>query len=137
MNDFHDCIVLFDGVCNLCNGTVNLLLDLDTSRKLKFASLQSEYAKKLVQSTGAEKLAADTDSILFWKDGEFFSKSDAVLKIAGLLGWPWKLLRIGYLFPRILRDLAYDFVARNRYRWFGKSETCRVPTPELKGRILE
>ncbi|EPG66670.1 thiol-disulfide oxidoreductase DCC family protein [Leptospira wolffii] len=129
-------IVLFDGVCNLCNGTVNLLLDLDRKRVLRFASLQSEYAKKLVSDNGLESQVEAVDSILVWDGKGLFSKSDAVLRITGYLGWPWKIFRLGIILPGRIRDSLYDFIAKNRYKWFGKTEACRMPTPELKERIL-
>lgn len=136
MAEFTEPIVLFDGVCNLCNGAVNVLLDLDKRKRLKFASLQSEYAKKLIQFHGLEQKIQGIDSILFWDGKEIYTKSNAILEISGLLGGFWKILRVTYLIPKLIRDLFYDLIAKNRYKLFGKRESCRMPTPELKERIL-
>ncbi|TGJ99630.1 thiol-disulfide oxidoreductase DCC family protein [Leptospira semungkisensis] len=129
-------ILLFDGVCNLCNGTVNLLLDLDTKRRLKYASLQSEFARNLILEHHLEEETRGIDSILFWDGARIYSKSNAVLKIASSLGGIWRIFGLGYLVPGWIRNKIYDLVAKNRYRWFGRQEACRMPTPELKDRIL-
>ncbi|PKA15532.1 thiol-disulfide oxidoreductase DCC family protein [Leptospira haakeii] len=136
MSEFKDPIVLFDGVCNLCNGAVNVLLDLDKGKKLKFASLQSEYAKKLIQSKTLEEKIRGIDSILFWDGKEIHIKSNAIIEICDKLGGFWKILKLSYILPRPIRNLLYDLIAKNRYRLFGKRESCRMPTPELKERIL-
>ncbi|GBF38637.1 thiol-disulfide oxidoreductase DCC family protein [Leptospira johnsonii] len=136
MTEFTEPIVLFDGVCNLCNGAVNVLLDLDKRKILKFASLQSEYAKKLIQSRGLEEKIQGIDSILFWDGAEIHIKSNAILEICGKLGGFWKILKLSYIIPRPIRDILYDLIAKNRYKLFGKRESCRMPTPELKERIL-
>lgn len=136
MSEFTDPIVLFDGVCNLCNGAVNVLLDLDKHKRLKFASLQSEYAKKLIQSNALEEKIRGIDSILFWDGKEIHIKSNAIIEICGELGGLWKILKLSYIIPRPIRNILYDLIAKNRYRLFGKRESCRMPTPELKERIL-
>ncbi|PJZ75485.1 thiol-disulfide oxidoreductase DCC family protein [Leptospira neocaledonica] len=136
MAEFTDPIVLFDGVCNLCNGAVNVLLDLDKHKRLKFASLQSEYAKNLIRSRGLEQKIQGIDSILFWDGAEIHIKSNAIIEICSKLGGFWKILKLCYLVPGPIRDILYDIIARNRYRLFGKRESCRMPTPELKERIL-
>ncbi|TGK36574.1 thiol-disulfide oxidoreductase DCC family protein [Leptospira andrefontaineae] len=136
MSEFKDPIVLFDGVCNLCNGAVNVLLDLDKHKRLKFASLQSEYAKKLIQSKTLEEKIRGIDSILFWDGKEIHIKSNAIIEICDKLGGFWKILKLSYIIPRPIRNILYDLIAKNRYRLFGKRESCRMPTPELKERIL-
>ncbi|PJZ47789.1 thiol-disulfide oxidoreductase DCC family protein [Leptospira saintgironsiae] len=136
MSEFTDPIVLFDGVCNLCNGAVNVLLDLDKHKRLKFASLQSEYAENLIQVQTLEEKIRGIDSILFWDGKEIHIKSNAIIEICGKLGGFWKILKLSYMIPRPIRDLLYDLIAKNRYRLFGKRESCRMPTPELKERIL-
>ncbi|MGJ4748270.1 thiol-disulfide oxidoreductase DCC family protein [Leptospira sp. SA-E8] len=136
MSEFTEPIVLFDGVCNLCNGAVNVLLDLDKHKRLKFASLQSEYAKNLIQSKTLEEKIQGIDSILFWDGKEIHIKSNAILEICGKLGSFWKILKLGYIIPRPIRNILYDLIAKNRYKLFGKREACRMPTPELKERIL-
>lgn len=136
MPEYTDPIVLFDGVCNLCNGAVNVLLDLDKHKRLKFASLQSEYAKNLIQSKTLEENIRGIDSILFWDGREIHIKSNAIIEICDKLGGFWKILKLSYIIPRPIRNILYDLIAKNRYRLFGKRESCRMPSPELKERIL-
>ncbi|TGL64076.1 thiol-disulfide oxidoreductase DCC family protein [Leptospira sarikeiensis] len=136
MREYSEPIVLFDGVCNLCNGAVNTLLDLDRKKRLKFASLQSEYAKKLIEDRNLEEQIRGIDSILFWDGQKIHIKSNAVLEIADHLGGFWKISKLAYIIPRPIRNLFYDLIAKNRYRLFGKREFCRMPTSELKDRIL-
>ena len=128
-------IVFFDGVCQLCNRSVNFLIKQDQKSVLKFASLQSTYAQKVVPKAllNHEKL----DSIIVYSDGEFYDQSTAVLKLCKILGGFYTVFLIGYLLPRFIRDGLYSFIANNRYRWFGKTEQCRVPTAELKERFLD
>jgi len=124
-------LILFDGVCNLCNGFVNFIIDRDKKKEFKFASLQSAYAQKLLKDR-----PNDLDSVVFYDSESFFEKSDAVFKIAEVLpGYRW--LRILKVIPKGIRDFVYNFVAKNRYKLFGQRETCRIPTPDLKGRFLE
>ena len=127
-------IVLFDGVCNLCNGSVQLILKRDPEARFRFASLQSEAGQKIQAEHGLDPGALS--SILLLEDGRLFRESDAALRIARHLPGAWKLLGVFKAVPRPIRDGVYRFIARNRYRWFGKSETCWLPTPELKGRFL-
>jgi predicted DCC family thiol-disulfide oxidoreductase YuxK len=127
-------IILFDGVCNLCDGAVNFIIDRDEKNIFRFASLQSEAGKEWLQKTGLAHTGID--SIVLIKDGRAFVKSEAALEIARHLKGGWPLLRVFKILPKSLRDSAYDLIARNRYRWFGKQEQCRVPTPELKERFL-
>ena len=127
-------VILFDGVCNLCNGSVNFVIDRDPEGIFRFGSLQSNQAAPLLARYGLEDSALD--SIVLIEDGRVYRKSDAVLRIARRLPGAWPLLYGAMAVPRVLRDAVYDWVARNRYRWFGRSDTCRVPTPELKARFL-
>ena len=128
-------IVFFDGVCQLCNRSVNFLIKQDQKSVLKFASLQSAYAQNVVPKTllNHEKL----DSIIVYTDGKFYDRSTAVLKLCKILGGLFTVFLIGYLLPRFIRDGLYTFIANNRYRWFGKIDQCRVPTSELKKRFLD
>ena len=127
-------IVFFDGVCNICNRSVNFVIKQDSKRILKFASLQSDYAKNMLPP---ELLKHETfDSMIFSDGKNFYTKSTAVLEICKALGGVFHVLRIGYLIPRFIRDAIYIFIANNRYRWFGKKDHCMVPTPELKERFL-
>lgn len=129
-------VVLFDGVCNLCNASVNFVLDRDPEGRFHFAALQSEAARALLAAHGREPPKAEPDSIVLIENGVVYERSTAGLRIARHLRGPVKLLYAFIVFPRVVRDVVYRFIARNRYRWFGKSDVCRVPTPELKARFL-
>ena len=128
-------VLFFDGVCNLCNGAVQFVIRHDKRGNVRFASLQS--------SAGAEA-AADVrwqfgrvpDSIILFDEGQYFTESDAALRVARHLDGAWAGLRWLKIFPRGLRDFVYRLMARNRYRWFGKKDACMIPTPELKSRFL-
>ena len=127
-------LVLFDGVCNLCNRSVQTILRHDRHARFRFASLQSPLGEKLRDDLGIDR--EKVDSVILVEGDRWYKESDAALRIAHGLGGPWKLFGILRLIPRPLRDAAYRLIARNRYRWFGKTETCWVPTPELRGRFL-
>jgi predicted DCC family thiol-disulfide oxidoreductase YuxK len=129
-------IVLFDGVCNLCHGAVQFIIDRDPKGRFHFASLQSERGQALLREHGVAPTAGDPDTIYLIEDGRLFDRSTAALRIARQLSFPWWLGAAGLVLPRVLRDVAYRFVARNRYRWFGRTNECRVPTPELRARML-
>lgn len=127
-------IVLFDGVCNLCNGSVQFILRRDPAGKFRFASLQSDLGQRLLTERGLDPEALDSVVVV---DGDrFYRESDAALRIARDLKGAWKALTVFRLIPRPLRDWLYRLIARNRYSWFGKAETCWLPTPELRGRFL-
>jgi len=127
-------VVLFDGVCNLCHGTVRFLLEHDKNARLRFASLQSDVGRALLARYGLDADALDT--IVFVDAAGAHQRSDAALRIVHLLGPPWSWLRVLAALPRPLRDATYDFVARNRYRWFGKKDACPMPRPEWSARFL-
>ncbi len=129
-------IVLFDGVCNLCNGAVHFMIDHDPKERLRFASIQSDAGKELLLRHGIPVPERDPDSIVLIAGTRAYDGSGAALRIASKLGFPWSLLAVFLVVPWFVRDIVYYLIARNRYRWFGKSETCRVPTPELKRRFL-
>lgn len=128
-------MVLFDGVCNLCNTTVQKLIKIDQDHILKFASLQSDFGQKILKEFNFDQ--QEFDSIIYLSNGKIFMRSDAVLKIASDLGGLWSVLRIFKIIPAKFRNSVYDWVANNRYRWFGKKESCWVPTPELQARFLK
>lgn len=130
-------VVLFDGVCNLCNASVNFMIDRDRDARLKFASLQSEAARALLRARGAAVPEGDPESILLVEGARVWERSDAVLRLSRHLPAPWRWSVVFLAVPRALRDVVYRWIARNRYRWFGRSEVCRVPTPELRGRFLK
>ncbi len=127
-------ILLFDGVCNLCSSSVQFVIERDPEAKVRFASLQSEFASR----TFAElNIPGDyLDSIVLLEQGKVYYKSAAALRLCRYLNGGWPLLRVLLIVPGPLRDVVYDWVARNRYRWFGKKETCWVPTPELRQRFI-
>ncbi len=129
-------IVLFDGVCNLCHGAVQFILDRDPEGRFHFASLQSERGQALLREHGVTPTTGDPDTIYLLDEGRLFDRSTAALRIARRLTFPWWLGAAGLVVPRFVRDVAYRFVARNRYRWFGRTESCRIPTPELRARML-
>ncbi len=126
-------IVFFDGVCNLCNGALNWLIDHDPHNHLHFAPLQGETFRVLKNN---ETLSDDLSTIVFWSEGRFFTHSEAVLRTCAALGGVWRLARVGLIIPAFLRDILYRFIARNRYRWFGKRDACRLPTPALTAKFL-
>ena len=127
--------VFFDGVCNLCNRSVNFLISKDKKEVLKFASLQSDYAQNTIPKELLNR--ENLDTIIVYSDGQFYDRSNAVLKLCKVLGGGFYVVLIGYLIPRFVRDGLYRFIANNRYHWFGKQFQCRVPSPELKDRFLE
>lgn len=127
-------IVLFDGVCNLCNHSVHFIIDRDPHQQFRFASLQSDHGRQLLEHHGLP--AEQLDSIVLIEAGRAYLRSSAALRIARRLKWPWKIFYLGVVIPRPIRDAIYRWIAANRYRWFGKEETCRIPTPELRSRFL-
>jgi predicted DCC family thiol-disulfide oxidoreductase YuxK len=129
-------VILFDGVCNLCNGTVQFVVDRDPGEYFRFAALQSEAAARLLDARGHPPIVGDPDSIVLVEGERVYTHSDAALRIATKLSGAWKLFAVFLVVPRVVRDVVYRFIARNRYRWFGRSETCRVPTPALRARFL-
>lgn len=128
-------IVFFDGVCNLCNSSILFIIKRDRKNRFLFASLQSEYAKEHLPS----ELSIDSQKpSIILKDGDSIRiKSSAVLTIAKSLSGLWFLLYAFMIVPRFIRDSVYDFIASNRYRWFGKKDQCMIPTPELKSRFVD
>lgn len=128
-------ILFFDGHCNLCSGAVQWFLARDKKGVLRFASLQSDLAQRLLPPAGVdpEKL----DSLALYHDGKAYTHSTGALRAGKLLGGVYPAVSgFGLLFPRFVRDGVYDFIARHRYRWFGRSEECWLPTPEYKARFV-
>ena len=127
-------IVLFDGVCNLCNGAVDFIIRYDREANFMFASLQSDAGQQLLKHYG---LPTDHyESMVLLKQGKIYQRSNAALEIAGELGGGWSLFKIFKPLPVSLRNAVYNFIAKNRYRFFGQSETCRLPTPAERARFL-
>lgn len=127
-------VILFDGVCNFCNSSVRFVIKRDPQKRFQFASLQSTYAQNLLR----EKIdhPEQVDSIVLVQNGEAHTKSTAALKIARQLGGLWPLFSSFLIIPRFIRDAVYDFIARNRYQWFGKKEACPMPPPGIQDRFI-
>ncbi|MGO4911963.1 MULTISPECIES: thiol-disulfide oxidoreductase DCC family protein [unclassified Leeuwenhoekiella] len=128
-------IILFDGVCNLCNGAINFIIKQDSKAVFKFASLQSETGMRLLKKHKIDP--QKTDSIILVEEDKVSVKSTAALRISRFLDKGYPLLYGFMIIPGFIRNYVYDFIARNRYKWFGKKESCMIPTPELKSRFLE
>lgn len=127
-------ILFFDGYCSLCNGLVDWLIRRDHHHRLQFSSLQGETAK--VHLPSAYRSTGDVDTVLFLKDGKIYERSTAILYVLMELGFPWSLMGVFLLVPRFLRNAIYRLIAKNRYAFFGKRETCRVPTKDEKQKLL-
>ena len=128
-------VILFDGVCNLCNGFVQFVIARDPQGRFRFASLQSKAAAALLN--GQVQSGPLPDSVLLAEDGRIYTRSTAALRVARGLGFPWNLSYGFVMVPKPLRDAVYDWVARNRYAWFGKRDVCMVPTPDQRARFLD
>lgn len=126
-------IVLFDGECVLCNGSVNFIYHCDSRSYFRFTSLQSDVGARLLAEHG---IPQDLGTIVLIENGLAYTRSTAVLRIARHLGWPWKLLYGLRIIPRFLRDAIYTAIARRRYRWFGRRDYCPLPPPGLRERCL-
>jgi predicted DCC family thiol-disulfide oxidoreductase YuxK len=126
--------ILFDGVCNLCNGFVQFVIARDPHAHFRFAALTSDAAKTLLDESGVRQPLPD--SIVLLQDGTVHVQSDAALRIARGLAFPWPLLYGFIVVPRVIRNWVYDYIAAHRYRWFGRRDVCMIPTPELKQRFL-
>jgi predicted DCC family thiol-disulfide oxidoreductase YuxK len=129
-----DRVVLFDGVCNLCNGAVQFVVAHDPQARLRLTSIQSPPGQAILRWLGMPTEQFDT--MVFLERGRAYTKSSAALRIARHFPPPWSWLAIFLILPAGFRDWFYDRVAQNRYRWFGKSESCMIPTPELRKRFL-
>lgn len=127
-------IILFDGICNFCNQSVQFILKRDPNGLFKFASLQGETAKLLLKKYDFNN---EINSFVLIENERIFIKSDAALRICRNLKGPWKLLSIFRIIPPFIRDFLYDVIAANRYKWFGKKESCMLPSQVWKKRFLE
>ncbi|MGA8855162.1 MAG: thiol-disulfide oxidoreductase DCC family protein [Christiangramia sp.] len=129
-------IILFDGVCNLCDGAVQFIIKHDKKDVFRYASLQSDIGRKLVDERGLDP--SELDSIMMIDPGvAYYRKSTAALEISRELSGGYSLLKNFLFIPESIRDGVYDFIANNRYKWFGKKEQCMIPTPELKAKFLD
>ncbi|MFC4552741.1 MULTISPECIES: thiol-disulfide oxidoreductase DCC family protein [Halorussus] len=134
VSDDHP-VLLFDGVCNLCNGAIQFVVDADPDAVFRFAPLQSPVGRDLLASCGLP--TDEMDTVVLVEDGECYTKSAAALRVARRLGVPYSLLWPFRFVPRPIRDAVYDVVAANRYRWFGRREGCMVPSPDVESRFLD
>lgn len=128
-------VVLFDGVCNVCSASVRFIHARDPSQQIKVAPLQSETAKHLLERFGLR--TDDFDTIVLVEGDRYYTRSTAALRIAKRLNALWPALYAFIIVPRFIRDAVYNFVAKHRYKWFGRKDQCMVPTPELRARFLE
>ena len=134
MSALTDHLLLFDGVCNLCNASVDLVMRNDSKRRFRFASLQSDVGQRILRDQGFSQ--TEFESVIYVRNGVLHTKSGAALRIAARLDGLWPILAVFLLIPPFLRDPVYAWIARNRYAWFGKRETCRVPTDEERSLFL-
>jgi len=130
----HQPIILFDGVCNFCNGAVNFTIKRDKQKQIRFAALQSEAGRQLVQQYGLP--ADDMRSFLFIENSKVYNRSTAALKVCMYLKGLWPLCYGLIVIPAFIRNGIYDWIARNRYKWFGERHECMVPTPDVRARFL-
>ena len=126
-------VVLFDGVCKLCNGSVNFILRFDRKGRLKLALLQSDYGRSILKEHG--KNPDMLDSMMLLEGDRLTVKSTAVIRISKYLGGAWPLCMVALIIPHFIRNFIYDIIAKNRYKWFGKYDTCRLPDPEFEDRF--
>lgn len=127
-------IILFDGVCNFCNSSINFVIERDPNKKFKFAPLQSNAGEKIQKQFNID--STKLDSVLLIKNGKVLSKSTAALYIAKELKGLWPLLFAFIIVPPFLRNAVYNYIAKNRYKWFGKQDSCMMPTPDVRSRFL-
>jgi predicted DCC family thiol-disulfide oxidoreductase YuxK len=132
-------IIFFDGVCILCNGSVDFLLKHDKRKLFKYATLQSEGARKFLHDMGYQyddNLSGNDDTIVFYDEGKIYTRSAAIIRIASLLGFPYSMASISKIFPLSYRDRAYNLISRKRYSWFGRKDQCRLPDSATTDRII-
>lgn len=128
-------IILFDGVCNLCDATVQFLIKHDKKDTLRFVALQSDLGQEIVRYIGID--TTKTDSIILYEPGRaYYYKAQAALEIASEIGGVYSLLSVFKILPKGLSNVVYDYVAQNRYKWYGKKDACMLPTPEMKAKFL-
>ncbi|MDP3312339.1 thiol-disulfide oxidoreductase DCC family protein [Lutibacter sp.] len=135
MNKFDNkSLILFDGICNLCNSSVKFIIKNDPNENFKFASIQSDAATEILLQYSTIKY--DLDSIILIEEGKIYDKSTAILKIARKLAHGFSVCYIFIIVPLFIRDWVYSTIAKNRYNWFGKRESCMLPSLEIKKRFL-
>ena len=127
-------ILLFDGVCNLCNSSINFVIKHDNKDVFRFTALQEGPGKSYLAKYNIDP--KNTDSIVLIENGKAYVKSSAALRAVKYLGGAWPLLYVFIIVPAFIRDVVYDYIAINRYKWYGKKDSCMIPTPELKAKFL-
>jgi predicted DCC family thiol-disulfide oxidoreductase YuxK len=127
-------VILFDGVCNFCNSSVQFIIKRDPKGIYQFTSLQSDVGQKLLKE---HEVPVELDSFIYIENEKIYFKSTAAVKVCRNLNGLWKLLYIFIIVPRPLRDVMYGVIARNRYKWFGKRDACMIPSPEQRKRFLD
>lgn len=132
MND--KAILFFDGVCNLCNGFVQFVITRDKKGYFSFAALQSEIGQEYMQKAGMS--VEELNTVILYEEGKFYTHSDVALRVVRNLTGLWPLFGVFWVVPKPIRDFIYNWIARNRYKWFGKKEACMLPRPEWKSRFL-
>lgn len=131
----HKQLVLFDGVCNLCDASVQYIIKHDKNDIFLFTALQSDVGQQIIKEFNID--TNKIDSIMLYSNEHGISyKSTAALKIASKIGFPRNLLSVFLIIPAIIRNWVYDYIAKNRYKWYGKKEECMIPTPDLKSKFL-
>jgi predicted DCC family thiol-disulfide oxidoreductase YuxK len=128
-------IILFDGVCNFCNAIVNFIIRQDKKNVFRFAALQSESGKKLLEQYHINW--RKSDSFVIIENGKAHLKSNAALRLYNKLAWYWKWTQMFWIFPKFIRDAVYNLIAKNRYRWFGKKDECMIPSKEVAEKFLK
>ena len=127
-------IILFDGICNLCSASVRFVIKRDTKRKFRFASLQSDFAKRVLLG---KEIGNSVKTVVLLKGDRIYMRSDAAFEICRELNGLWPLLCFFKIIPRFIRDAVYNFIAQHRYRWFGKTDECWLPSPDLSSRFVD
>ena len=127
-------IIIFDGVCNLCNASVDFVIRRDRKGYFQFTANQNETGRRILTEQGLDP--DDVSTVFLYENGKLYRKSTAALRIARKLPFPWMLGYAFMIIPNFLRNIVYDFIARNRYKWMGKKETCRLPSPEEAARFV-
>ncbi|WP_372508219.1 thiol-disulfide oxidoreductase DCC family protein [Flavobacterium terrisoli] len=129
-------IILFDGVCNLCNASVQFVIKHDKKDIFRFVALQSALGQKIIEHIGIDPKHTDS-FVLYEPTKAYYYKAEAALKAVNEFGGVYSLLQIFHIFPKFISNAVYDYIARNRYKWYGRQESCMIPTPELKDKFLE
>lgn len=130
----ENAVIFFDGVCNLCNGAVQFVIKRDKANYFKFAALQSDFAQEKLSQHQLQ--ISKGNSIVLLENGKIYEQSAAALRIAKKISGLWPILYVFIVVPAFIRNWVYQFIAHNRYKWFGKQESCWIPTPELRSKFL-